>query len=133
MINIVIPMAGAGSRFKTAGYQIPKPFIDINGKMMIEHVLDCVQISDATYTLIIQEQFKKKYQEKLERISKNYRIKFITVERLTQGACCTALASHTIINNENTVIFVDSDNFFSNKAFKNFIEYSKKENLMVVY
>ena len=27
-VNIVIPMAGAGSRFAKAGYKDPKPFID---------------------------------------------------------------------------------------------------------
>ena len=40
MINIVIPMAGAGSRFAKAGYKKPKPFIDVLGKPMICHVLD---------------------------------------------------------------------------------------------
>ena len=35
MINIVIPMAGAGSRFAKAGYKNPKPFIDVLGKPMI--------------------------------------------------------------------------------------------------
>ena len=35
MINIVIPMAGLGSRFSKAGYEKPKPFIDVNGKPMI--------------------------------------------------------------------------------------------------
>ena len=28
MINVVIPMAGAGSRFSVAGYDKPKPFIE---------------------------------------------------------------------------------------------------------
>ena len=30
-INVVIPMAGAGSRFAVAGYEVPKPFIEFNG------------------------------------------------------------------------------------------------------
>ena len=38
MINIVIPMAGRGSRFVKAGYQMPKPLLDIHGKHMIEVV-----------------------------------------------------------------------------------------------
>lgn len=36
MLNIVIPMAGRGSRFANAGYKMPKPLIDVNGKPMIE-------------------------------------------------------------------------------------------------
>ena len=35
MINIVIPMAGAGSRFAIAGYKVPKPFIEFENKKMI--------------------------------------------------------------------------------------------------
>ena len=38
MINIVIPMAGRGSRFAKAGYIKPKPLIDVHGKPMIEYV-----------------------------------------------------------------------------------------------
>lgn len=53
MINVVIPMAGAGSRFQAEGFDKPKPFIDVNGKMMIERVLDGVILPDAHYTLII--------------------------------------------------------------------------------
>jgi HAD superfamily hydrolase (TIGR01509 family) len=33
--NVVIPMAGKGSRFETAGYTFPKPLIDVNGKPMM--------------------------------------------------------------------------------------------------
>ena len=39
MLNIVIPMAGRGSRFYDAGYKLPKPLIDINGSTMIEKVI----------------------------------------------------------------------------------------------
>ena len=38
MLNIVIPMAGRGSRFARAGYEMPKPLIDIYGHPMIEYV-----------------------------------------------------------------------------------------------
>lgn len=37
-IHIVIPAAGDGQRFKDAGYELPKPFIDVFGKPMIERV-----------------------------------------------------------------------------------------------
>ena len=40
MINILIPMAGLGSRFAKAGYKKPKPFIDVSGKPMIVRVVE---------------------------------------------------------------------------------------------
>ena len=39
-MKILIPMAGNGSRFKTAGYPKPKPFIEVVGKTMIERVVE---------------------------------------------------------------------------------------------
>lgn len=121
MLNIIIPMAGAGSRFKAQGYTLPKPFIDVNGKMMIERVLDGVYYPNAHYTLIIQKQFEAENKEQLEKLSSEYHVAFISVEKLTQGASCTALAAHEIINNNLPVIFADSDNIFDNQAFQNFV------------
>ena len=40
MLTILIPLAGEGRRFREAGYNMPKPFIDVNGKPMIERVID---------------------------------------------------------------------------------------------
>lgn len=122
MINVVIPMAGAGSRFQAEGFDKPKPFIDVNGKMMIERVLDGVSLPDAHYTLIIQERFREENGAELERLSERYRTAFVTVEKLTQGACCTALAAFDIINNNLPVIFADSDNIFTREAFAGFAE-----------
>lgn len=129
MINIVIPMAGAGSRFKVAGYDLPKPFIDVNERMMIEHVLDGIRIPNAVYTLIIQQEFQKNHADRLAYLSDKYGVNFVTVRQLTQGAACTALAAHEIINNDDMVIFADSDNFFDNKAFKCFIDDAVARNL----
>lgn len=44
-LNIVIPMAGHGTRFVTAGYQQPKPLISILGRPMLIHLLDNLQLS----------------------------------------------------------------------------------------
>ena len=128
-MHIVIPMAGAGSRFQIAGYTLPKPFIDVNGKMMIEHVLDGLQVEGADYTLIIQEQFKKEHQSKLDALRQKYKVNFVAVEKLTQGASCTALAAHKIINTDEPVLFADSDNFFKNETFKKFVQDAKERNL----
>lgn len=122
MINIVIPMAGSGSRFVDAGYTVPKPFIDVNGKMMIERVLDSLRMDGATYTLIIQEEFKNSFNEKLSLLEDKYGVNLATVNKITQGASCTALSAFEIFNNDNTVAFADSDNFFKNNIFKSFVK-----------
>lgn len=129
MLNIVIPMAGAGSRFRTQGYILPKPFIDVCGKMMIERVLDAVQLPNCHYTLIIQKDFEIKNHTQLVNLSNNFNVVYITVNHLTQGACCTALAAHELINNDIPVLFIDSDNIFKRNVIRNFVKDSFQRNL----
>ena len=70
--NVVIPMAGAGSRFKIAGYELPKPFIEFDNKMMIEHVLTSFSQMDAHFILVLQEKFLEEQRKQLEKIKQNY-------------------------------------------------------------
>jgi NDP-sugar pyrophosphorylase family protein len=39
-MQIVIPMSGFGERFRKAGYSVPKPLIEIEGKPIVAHVID---------------------------------------------------------------------------------------------
>ena len=129
MIKVIIPMAGAGSRFVKQGYTVPKPFIDIAGRMMIERVLDGVRLQNAEYILIIQENILNEYINIVNYLKNNYKIKFSTVKRLTQGASCTALSVYKYINSDDNVVFVDSDNIFSNKLFNLFIDDARLRSL----
>lgn len=128
-INVVIPMAGAGSRFKVAGYDLPKPFIEFNGKMMIEHVLTSFSEIEVNFILVLQEKFLEEQKSQLGKIQQNYQVDFVTVPKLTMGAAITALASHKKINPNYDIIFADSDNIFNSNDVYNFIEYSRNNNL----
>ena len=41
-LHIIMPMAGEGSRFKEAGYTVPKPLIKVEGKELYRHALDSI-------------------------------------------------------------------------------------------
>ncbi len=129
MINVVIPMAGAGSRFKIAGYELPKPFIEFDGKMMIEHVLKSFSMIEANFILVLQEKFLEEQKSQLAQIQQNYQVDFVTVPKLTMGAAITALASHKKINPNYDIIFADSDNIFNPKDVYNFVEFSRNNDL----
>ena len=74
-MNIVIPMAGAGSRFEEAGYTFPKPLIEVNGQPMIQTVVSNLDL-DGTYIFLVQKAHYEKYNLKslLEVISPNCKI-----------------------------------------------------------
>lgn len=109
MINIVIPMAGLGSRFTKAGYEKPKPFIDVAGRSMIVRVLENLKIPDARYILIARKEHLEQEAELVEQIEKEFNAIFIPIEKLTEGTACTVLYARKYINNDEPLLIANSD------------------------
>jgi HAD superfamily hydrolase (TIGR01509 family) len=109
-MNVLIPMAGAGSRFQQAGYTFPKPLIDVEGKPMIQLVVENLGI-DANFIFVVQKEHREKYNldTLLNLIAPNCKI--VEVEGLTEGAACTALLAKEYIDNDNPLFFANSDQF----------------------
>lgn len=109
-MNIIIPMAGAGSRFQQAGYTFPKPLIDIKGKPMIQVVVDNLNI-DATFIYVVQKEHRLKYNldTLLNLITPNCKI--VEVDTMTEGAACTTLLAKKFINNDAPLLMANSDQF----------------------
>ena len=109
-MNVLIPMAGAGSRFEQAGYTFPKPLIDIKNKPMIQVVVENLNI-DANNIYIVQKKHREKYNldTLLNLITPNCKI--VEVDGLTEGAACTALLAREYINNDSPLFFANSDQF----------------------
>lgn len=108
-INIVIPMAGLGSRFADAGYDKPKPFIDVNGKPMIVRVLDNLNYPNAHFILIARKEHLEKEKVLVAKIAKQYNATFIGIDKLTEGSACTILCARKYINNELPLLIANSD------------------------
>lgn len=109
-MNVLIPMAGAGSRFQQAGYTFPKPLIDVRGKPMIQVVAENLNI-DATFIYVVQQEHREKYNldTLLNLITPNCKI--VTVEGITEGAACTTLLAKEHINNDEPLLMANSDQF----------------------
>lgn len=109
-LNVLIPMAGRGSRFEAAGYTFPKPLIEVNGKPMIQVVVENLNI-EANYIYLVQKEHYDKYNLKtlLNLITPNCKI--VIVEGVTEGAACTALLAKEYINNESPLLIANSDQF----------------------
>ena len=109
-LNVLIPMAGAGSRFEKAGYTFPKPLIDVKNKPMIQVVVENLNIK-ANYIYIVQKSHREKYNldTLLNLITPNCKI--VEVNGLTAGAACTALLAKEFKNNNQPLFFANSDQF----------------------
>ncbi len=119
-VNIVVPMAGEGSRFKNAGYDVPKPFINVEGKPMFAKVIETLEIK--SNVILLSRQW-----DGFDAITHMPEAVNVNVNGLTEGAACTVLLAKEHINNDNPLIVVNSDNLVS-FDFVNMIRTAKQKN-----
>ena len=112
MINIVIPMAGEGSRFVDAGYSLPKPLIDVCGRTMIEIVCHNLTPSNShKFIFICRDDHLKAHQldRVLERIAPGSDI--ICIDKISKGAACSVLRARSLIDNQHPLMIANCDQF----------------------
>lgn len=110
MLNIVIPMAGAGSRFAKEGYKDPKPLIPVNGVPMIRVVINnLVPSQPHRFIFICQQAHVEAYglTEKLSQWAPGCAI--VGLNGLTQGAACTVLTARDFIDSDDALMIANSD------------------------
>ena len=114
-MNIVIPMAGNGSRFANVGYKDPKPLIPVFGKPMISWVVNNIGV-DAHYIFIIRKDFEHATSF-LEALAPGCSI--IVIDKVTDGAARTVLLARKFIDNKNPLLIANSDQYveFSSSDF----------------
>jgi dTDP-glucose pyrophosphorylase len=127
MMNILIPMAGRGSRFSDAGYVLPKPLIDVNGQPMIKVVVDNIGLK-GHYIFLVLKEHDDRYgvTAKLHEMCGCNPTTVILVDQVTQGAACTALLARDEIDNKNPLLIANSDQLV-NWSPAHFKKYMKKE------
>lgn len=112
-MKVIIPMAGAGSRFEKAGYSFPKPLIPVknmNDKPMIQVIVENLNM-DAEFIFICRKEHEERYNlsQMLNLIAPHCKIVF--VDRLTEGAACTTLLAKEYIDNNEPLLIANSDQF----------------------
>ena len=110
MLNIVVPMAGRGSRFAKEGYALPKPLIDVNGKHMIEVVINNLTPKcDHRFIFVCQNEHIEKYNldTVFRKACKN--IEVIGIDGVTEGAAITVLKARSFFDNNNPLMIANSD------------------------
>jgi dTDP-glucose pyrophosphorylase len=112
MLNIVIPMAGLGSRFARAGYSLPKPLIPVHGVPMIRLVIENIRPATAhRFVFIAQRAHDATYglREKLTAWAPGCEI--VLLDGLTEGAACTVLTARDVIDNDAPLMIANSDQY----------------------
>ncbi len=112
-MNIVVPMAGRGSRFAVAGFTDPKPLIPIDGRPMIDWVVENIRPTRPhRFIFICLAEHLIRY----PRIERHLRelcpgCVIVTVNAVTEGAACTVLLAKDHINSDEPLMIANSDQF----------------------
>ena len=111
-ITLIIPAAGLGSRFRDTGILTPKPLIEIGGIPMILWVIYNFKLEANDHLIIIG-----KYSDNLESQLKTvlskmkFKVTFIEIEKVSNGAAQTVSFAFKHLEKENAVIVANSDQF----------------------
>lgn len=111
MLNIVIPMAGRGSRFASAGFQTPKPLIPVGGRPMIQWIIENIRPARPhQFIFLCLAEHLEKYPEVPEELSRLCPGCYIvSVPGVTQGAACTVLLAKEFIDSDAPLMIANSD------------------------
>jgi len=107
--NIVLPMAGAGSRFVKEGYATPKPLILVNGKPMVTNAIRSLPAARNVCVGVLAEheqRFSVKQNIKLENTS----VETIIIPELTNGQATTCAEIIKMLPEDESFVIGACDN-----------------------
>ncbi len=117
-MNIVMPIAGLGSRFTKVGIDTPKPLIDILDKPMVQWAVDSLPFArPEQFIFIVRQEHvdSHKIDEYLQQRFPGCRV--VVIDHVTEGAACTVLLAKEHIDNDEPLIITDCDHYFENKEY----------------
>lgn len=111
-LQVVIPMAGAGTRMAAGGEQTPKPLVSVAGKTLIEWAVESLDLS-GRYIFVARKYSEKKYRDLLDKTLSKLTVDFdlVLTQQETSGAAETALLAKSKLRVENPLVVTNSDQY----------------------
>ena len=135
-MQIIIPMSGTGERFKRAGYTLPKPLIEIDGKPMLARVVDLFP-GETNFLFICNQDHLADKNLKLEETINRYcpQAKIVGIAPHKKGPVHAVLqaASHIKPDQPTIVSYCDYGAVWDYAAFKKFVAQNKCDGAVVGY
>jgi UDP-N-acetylglucosamine diphosphorylase / glucose-1-phosphate thymidylyltransferase / UDP-N-acetylgalactosamine diphosphorylase / glucosamine-1-phosphate N-acetyltransferase / galactosamine-1-phosphate N-acetyltransferase len=132
-MNIVIPMAGEGTRFPRDTYKVPKPLIEIYGIPMIQRAIESLGLTGNYHFVIRKDSYYDQVCSLLHKIISS--VKIISVEETTRGPASSCLLFKDFINSEEELIIANCDQimWWDPELFLMTSRYYKYDGVVVTY
>lgn len=133
-MNIIVPMAGLGSRYAEAGYTLPKPLIPVSGLPMVVRAVRDLPAADRVIFIVHQEHIDR------HAIDETLRQHFpscevIVTPGLTEGQACTVRLAASALPQDTDVLVAacDCTHVYDANRFRQLREESDYEALIWTY
>lgn len=124
MINILLPSMGKSTFFKDSFF--PKPLVEINGKTMLEQVIDNYNtLDEKNFIFVFSDRDCMEFHIDASAEMLCQASNIIRLRNQTAGALCTCLMAVEKINNDIPLIIANSDQTID-LNYKNVIEFFEK-------
>jgi dTDP-glucose pyrophosphorylase len=132
-MNILIPMAGEGTRFPRDTYNVPKPLINVDGLPMIQRAIESLGLVGTYHFVIRKDSYYDQVCTLLHSIFPN--VKIISVDQTTEGPASSCLLFKDFINNEEELVIANCDQimWWDADLFLTTARYYKYDGLIVTY
>jgi len=133
-MKVLIPMSGMSSRFSNEGYQIPKYLIELNGKKVIEHIINLYP-KDCEFIFILNEVHEKMHNVSkfLDTLCDNKNV--IIIDSHKKGPVYTISCVYDLIKDDEPVIinYCDFSMYWDYQDFENFVNDTQCDGSVVCY
>jgi len=111
-IQLIIPMAGLGTRFTDAGYTTSKPLLPVHGQAMYRTVLANLLTEDvASVTLVAQKAFDLGQDVEALRSHTSAEVRLIEIDYITSGPAETVELALNHLKLEDPIVTANSDQY----------------------
>ena len=103
--NVLVPMAGLGSRFIKEGFKVPKQIINIKDRHLIDISLDCIDYKDCNLIFVVRDEHVYNFHmDELLKKKFGNDIGIVVLDKLTDGSVCSCLYAEDYIDNEAPLV-----------------------------
>ncbi|QDU73665.1 Bifunctional protein GlmU [Bremerella volcania] len=108
-MNIIVPMAGAGSRFSSAGYTLPKPLIPVDGLPMVVRAIGDLPSAERIIFLVHRDHVAE---HQIDQVLRSHfsDCEIVVVPGLTEGQACTVRLAAEAFSEDTDVLVAACDN-----------------------
>jgi len=111
-IQLLIPMAGLGSRFSREGYRSPKPYLPIGKFTMIEVVVNNLLSRSVKKVILVASKDPSRIMDLREVLRcHGVEVQILEIEGITDGPATTCYLAKSLLDHNESLVIANSDQY----------------------